>query len=72
MAYKRGGNRGLIVSGKDIMFVHPNALSAKPSIDKAVHRLNKEIAGIEGAWIEEGDILQAPISAQFTKKIFDL
>ena len=46
------GNHGLIISGNDMTYIHPKALIAKPFIDKAVRMLNKEIAGIEGAWIE--------------------
>lgn len=46
------GNHGLIVSSRDMTYIHPKALTAKPLIDKAVRMLNKEIAGIEGAWIE--------------------
>ncbi len=46
------GNHGLVISGSDMTYVHPKALSAKPSIDKAARMLSKEIAGIEGAWIE--------------------
>jgi len=48
-----GGNHGLIIYGRNIRFIHPKALSAKPSVDKAVRRLNKEIEGIAGAWIEK-------------------
>lgn len=47
-----GGNHGLVISDSDMTYVHPKALSAKPFIDKAARMLNKEIAGIEGAWIE--------------------
>ncbi len=46
------GNHGLIISGNDMTYIHPKALSAKTFIDKAVRILSKEIAGIEGAWIE--------------------
>lgn len=47
-----GGNHGLVISGSDMTYVHPGALPAKPYIDKAARMLSKEIAGIEGAWIE--------------------
>ena len=47
-----GGNHGLVISGSDMTYVHPKALSAKPFIDKAVRMLSNEIAGIDGAWIE--------------------
>ena len=47
-----GGNHGIVISGHDMTYVHTKALKAKPSVDKAARMLNKEIAGIEGAWIE--------------------
>ena len=47
-----GGNHGLVISGSDMTYVHPKALSAKPFIDRATRMISKEIAGIEGAWIE--------------------
>lgn len=47
-----GGNHGLVIFGSDMTYVHPKALSAKPSVDKAARMLSKEIAGIKGAWIE--------------------
>lgn len=47
-----GGNHGLVISGSDMTYVHPEALSAKPFIEKAARMLSKAIAGIEGAWIE--------------------
>jgi len=46
------GNHGLIISGNDMMYIHPKALSAKPSIDKAARMLSNEVAGINGAWVE--------------------
>jgi trehalose-phosphatase len=47
-----GGNHGLVISGKDMLYIHPGALLAKPVIDKAGRRLVKHIAGIEGARVE--------------------
>ncbi|RJQ39909.1 MAG: trehalose-phosphatase [Nitrospiraceae bacterium] len=46
------GNHGLIISGNDMTYIHPKALSAKPFIDRAARMLNVEITGMEGAWIE--------------------
>jgi trehalose-phosphatase len=46
------GNHGLVISGNDVTYVHPKALTAKRFVDKAARMLNSEIAGIEGAWIE--------------------
>jgi trehalose-phosphatase len=46
------GNHGLIISGSDMTYIHPKALSAKPSIDKAARMLSNEVAGINGAWVE--------------------
>lgn len=46
------GNHGLVISGNDMAYVHPRAMSAKHFVDKAARMLNKEIAGIEGVWIE--------------------
>ena len=47
-----GGNHGLDISGPDLRYTHPGAVSAKPALDRAVRRLKQEIADIEGAWIE--------------------
>jgi trehalose 6-phosphate phosphatase len=47
-----GGNHGLVISGRDMAYVHAKALTAKRFVDKAARMLAKEIAGIEGAWIE--------------------
>ncbi|MHB8881642.1 MAG: trehalose-phosphatase [Thermodesulfovibrionales bacterium] len=46
------GNHGLVISGNNMAYVHPKGLTAKRFVDKAARMLNKEIAGIEGAWIE--------------------
>lgn len=46
------GNHGLVISGNGMTYVHPKALTAKRFVDKATRMLNREIAGIEGAWIE--------------------
>ncbi|NCO84107.1 MAG: trehalose-phosphatase [Nitrospirae bacterium CG_4_10_14_3_um_filter_44_29] len=48
-----GGNHGLDISGPDIRYTHPKALSAKPVIRDIKHLLQKEIAGIKGAWLED-------------------
>ncbi len=47
-----GGNHGLVISGEGMRFVHPGALLAKPLIDEAGCRLEKEIERFEGAWVE--------------------
>lgn len=47
-----GGNHGLAISGNGMAYVHPGALLAKAAIDMAGRRLNKEVARIEGAWVE--------------------
>ncbi len=47
-----GGNHGLVISGKGMRFIHPEAARALPVIDKAARTLNKEIASFAGVWIE--------------------
>ncbi|OGW32422.1 MAG: trehalose-phosphatase [Nitrospirae bacterium GWF2_44_13] len=61
------GNHGLIISGNNMTYIHPKALIAKPFIDRAVRMLNKEIAGIEGAWIE-GKKLTASLHFRSVRK----
>lgn len=39
-----GGNHGLVISEKGLRFVHPGALRAKPIIEEAARRLEKQIA----------------------------
>lgn len=48
-----GGNHGLVISGRDMTYVHARALLAKPSIDKAARMFSREIIGIDGAWVEK-------------------
>lgn len=48
-----GGNHGLDISGPDIRYTHPKALSAKPLMRDVKYLLEKEIAGINGAWLED-------------------
>lgn len=51
-----GGNHGLVISGEGLRFVHPGALRAKPIIEEAGRRLEKQIvASFEGAWVERKD-----------------
>lgn len=47
-----GGNHGLDISGPDVKDTHPKALLAKPIIKHVRDLLKKEIANIEGAWLE--------------------
>jgi trehalose 6-phosphate phosphatase len=46
------GNHGLDISGPDIRYTHPRAARAGSALKCAVRGLEKEIAGIGGAWIE--------------------
>lgn len=47
-----GGNHGLDISGPNLRYTHPKALTAKPAIEYVTRKLRKEIATIEGAWLE--------------------
>jgi trehalose 6-phosphate phosphatase len=46
------GNHGLDIQGPDLSYTHPKALLSKPAINFAERALRKEIANIDGAWIE--------------------
>jgi trehalose-phosphatase len=48
-----GGNHGLDISGPGARYTHAKALSAKPLMRHVKHLLKREIAGIEGAWLED-------------------
>jgi trehalose 6-phosphate phosphatase len=48
-----GGNHGLDISGPNLRYTHPKALTSKLAIDYATRKLKKEIANIEGAWLEK-------------------
>lgn len=62
------GNHGLVISGSDMTYIHPKALSAKPFIDRAARMINDEIAGIEGAWIERKKFTASLHFRSVTKK----
>jgi trehalose-phosphatase len=47
-----GGNHGLDISGPDLRYTHPKALTSKLAIEQVTRRLKKEITNIEGAWLE--------------------
>jgi trehalose 6-phosphate phosphatase len=47
-----GGNHGLDISGPNLRVTHPKALTSKSDIQDVTLVLKKEIANIEGAWIE--------------------
>jgi len=47
-----GGNHGLDISGPDLRFMHPKALTSKLAIEYVRRKLKKEIADIDGAWLE--------------------
>ncbi len=48
-----GGNHGFDVSGPGMRYTHAKAQRARPLIKKVKQLLLREIAGIEGAWIED-------------------
>ncbi|MEK7841646.1 MAG: trehalose-phosphatase, partial [Deltaproteobacteria bacterium] len=47
-----GGNHGIDICGPGLRYTHPEALRIKPLIDDVKKRLEKEIKGIAGAWLE--------------------
>lgn len=47
-----GGNHGIDICGPGLRYTHPEAMRAKPLIDNIKRRLEKEIQGIDGAWLE--------------------
>jgi|WetSurSiteA1Bulk_404760.scaffolds.fasta_scaffold02715_3 trehalose 6-phosphate phosphatase len=47
-----GGNHGLDISGPNLRFTHPKALTSKLDIQYITRKLKKEITNIEGAWLE--------------------
>lgn len=47
-----GGNHGLDISGTNMRYTHPKAVSVKKVINQIRQRLQKKIKGINGAWIE--------------------
>jgi trehalose 6-phosphate phosphatase len=48
-----GGNHGLDILGPNLRYTHPKALTAKSPIKYITRKLGKEIADIEGAWLEK-------------------
>jgi len=48
-----GGNHGLDISGPNLRFTHPKALTSKLDIQYITRKLKKEITNIEGAWLED-------------------
>jgi trehalose 6-phosphate phosphatase len=48
-----GGNHGLDISGPTLRYTHLKALTAKSPIKYITRKLGKEIANIEGAWLEK-------------------
>ncbi len=51
-----GGNHGLIISGPDMTFVHPEALGMMRVIERVRRGLEKEISGVPGVWIEDKEL----------------
>jgi trehalose-phosphatase len=47
-----GGNHGLDISGPNLRYTHPKALTSKLAIEHITRRLKKAITNIEGAWLE--------------------
>jgi trehalose 6-phosphate phosphatase len=47
-----GGNHGLDISGPNLRYTHPKALTSKLAIEHITRKLKKEITNIEGAWLE--------------------
>lgn len=47
-----GGNHGLDISGPNLRYTHPKALTSKLAIEHVTRRLKKAITNIEGAWLE--------------------
>ena len=47
-----GGNHGIDICGPGLRYTHPEAMLVKPLIDDVKKRLEKEIKGIAGAWLE--------------------
>jgi|MudIll2142460700_1097286.scaffolds.fasta_scaffold129864_2 trehalose 6-phosphate phosphatase len=48
-----GGNHGLDISGPNLRFTHPKALTSKLTLKHIALRLRKAITNIEGAWLED-------------------
>lgn len=48
-----GGNHGFDVSGPGLRYRHEKALSARPLVRRVKRLIEKGIAGIDGAWIED-------------------
>ncbi len=47
-----GGNHGLDISGPNLRYTHPKALTSKLAVEHITQQLKKEITNIEGAWLE--------------------
>jgi trehalose 6-phosphate phosphatase len=47
-----GGNHGLDISGPNLRFTHPKALTSRLDIQHVTRQLKKELTNIEGAWFE--------------------
>ena len=48
-----GGNHGLDISGPNLRYTHPKALTSKLDIQYVTRKLKKELTNIEGAWLEK-------------------
>jgi trehalose 6-phosphate phosphatase/alpha,alpha-trehalase len=48
-----GGNHGFDISGPGIRYTHRKAIMARQVLARAKRRLNKEIASVRGAWLED-------------------
>jgi trehalose 6-phosphate phosphatase len=47
-----GGNHGLDISGPNLRYTHPKALTSKLAIEYVTRKLKEAITNIEGAWLE--------------------
>jgi trehalose-phosphatase len=48
-----GGNHGIDISGPDLRYTHPKAIPTRPVLLRIKHLLEKEVTGIDGAWLED-------------------
>ncbi|MGB9715667.1 MAG: trehalose-phosphatase [Thermodesulfovibrionales bacterium] len=48
-----GGNHGLDISGPNLRYKHPKAVSVKKVINQIRQKLKEEIKDIDGAWLED-------------------
>ncbi|MCC6347272.1 MAG: trehalose-phosphatase [Nitrospirales bacterium] len=54
-----GGNHGLDIAGPDVRYTHPDAVLLKRAIHRVGRKLESDIAGIRGAWIENKEFTLA-------------